>query len=338
MTEPDDPVRPPLPGVPAPAEITAQTALAFANACLAYTGVEAPKSMYRPALERVARGDLSADDAIAQVVVQSGLRIAPAAEQGSFIVHDFDDYLIEGSFTLRNRLVDSEHPFGIDDAQLFRELEVEISRIRLVELWLDPVIPTFEYDHLKQIHRRLFADIYSWAGSERVGPDSAVIRFAPDAVRYAAGDPAAPLTKYSYYAGPDVADAMSLQCAQLSRILAEPDLQRAEFLDRVAEHGSDIQTIHPFRDGNARACFVFIAQYCHAAGFPVGGQASPPGSPSPEQLSHSVYRYTATSEHDAVAAGLDGLLSPTRVSAPPPQPKNHRAAEGMPTIGKQATG
>lgn len=71
-----------------------------------------------------------------------------------------DPYLIAGSTCLLNSL-------GILDTQLLNEAEKEISAAAYAELILSPVRPTFDLSHLCQIHRRLFGDIYPWAGEIR---------------------------------------------------------------------------------------------------------------------------------------------------------------------------
>lgn len=45
--------------------------------------------------------------------------------------------------------------------------EVELTSIRLNELQNDPIEGSFDFNHLKNIHKYIFQDIYDWAGKER---------------------------------------------------------------------------------------------------------------------------------------------------------------------------
>ncbi|MDI9916829.1 hypothetical protein [Rhodococcus sp. IEGM 1379] len=67
-----------------------------------------------------------------------------------------------------------------------------------------------DYDHLKAVHKALFADVYEWAGQERTGPLSQMSKSGPDVVNFAPGDPNAPMVNYGYYPAPAIADAANL--------------------------------------------------------------------------------------------------------------------------------
>jgi fido (protein-threonine AMPylation protein) len=56
---------------------------------------------------------------------------------------------------------------GIRDAALLEEYEGEMSIIRQFELSESSPASSFDFDHLRAIHRQLFQDVYAWAGDDR---------------------------------------------------------------------------------------------------------------------------------------------------------------------------
>ncbi|RFA08261.1 hypothetical protein B7R54_02735 [Subtercola boreus] len=292
-----------------------QRRLDAADAALAFVNVGPGDSRHRALVEGVATERLSAAQAVQHTVEQHGLSID---SRGAPTIRSFDDYLIPGSFVLRNRLVDELHPEGIDDPELLSLLDRQISRLRIVELEISPVRGQFDYDHLKQVHRRMFGDIFFWAGAERVGPETAMIRFAPDAVNHAPGDPAAPMTKYSYFSGSEIAEAVSVQCAQLSHLVTRSDLGRKRFFDLVAEHGGELNVIHPFRDGNLRALWQYAAQLEEQAGYPIDTAGFLKETRAHSFAMHSAYHFQATNDNDVMFRLMDEGLPQTQTVRTPP--------------------
>ncbi|UFS57987.1 Fic family protein [Subtercola endophyticus] len=165
---------------------------------------------------------------------------------------------------------------------------------------------------MKTIHRRLFRDIYDWAGHERVGPTTPVVRFAPDAVNYEAGDPAAPFVKYAYFSGPEIAEAASVQYALLASLPLRTDLTRTEVIDLFAEYGGELQTIHAFRDGNVRASCVYGIFFAEAIGYPVDPAVFLMGRELRDRLMHARFHNQATGTHGAYFDTLNLAMAPER--------------------------
>ena len=76
--------------------------------------------------------------------------------------YDFEDptYCYPGTDVLRNKL-------GIHDSDELSSAEAGITLLRIMDLARNPVAGKFDSDHLREIHRRLFSDIYDWAGEYR---------------------------------------------------------------------------------------------------------------------------------------------------------------------------
>ena len=157
--------------------------------------------------------------------------------------YDADDtYCLPGSSVLKNKA-------GISDQDLLDQYEADFTAVRLLELAKNPVEGRFDLDHLCQIHRYLFQDIYEWAGSIRtvdiVRGDS---RFCN--VRH--------IQTYSDTVFSSLRDEDYLKA-----------LSKKQFAARAAHYFSEINAIHPFREGNGRVQRVFMSQLAENAGFSV---------------------------------------------------------------------
>lgn len=87
--------------------------------------------------------------------------MSTAATEGSRVMNDFQvPYLYPGTNLLRN-LADEYDPVAAAAA------ERTYSLLRRRELELRPVNAGFDLRHLKEIHRRLYQDVWAWAGQLR---------------------------------------------------------------------------------------------------------------------------------------------------------------------------
>lgn len=156
--------------------------------------------------------------------------------------YDFNDptYCYEGTDVLRNRL-------NIRDTERLSEAETSFTLMRMMELDKNPVNGKFDIDHLKEIHRRLFSDIYDWAGEFRTVEISKGIPFCM------------------------CANIQGCLEKLLSELRAENYLRdiddRETMVKRLAYYLAELNVIHPFRESNGRAQRKFIEQIAREAGF-----------------------------------------------------------------------
>lgn len=155
--------------------------------------------------------------------------------------YDADDvYCLPGSSVLKNKA-------GITDQDLLDQYEADLTTIRLLELARNSIEGQFDLDHLSGIHRYLFQDIYEWAGKIRtVDIIRGESRFCN--VRHI----------HTY------ADTV------FSSLKAEnylKTLSKEQFAARAAHYLSEINAIHPFREGNGRVQRLFMSQLAGNAGF-----------------------------------------------------------------------
>ncbi len=164
-----------------------------------------------------------------------------------------DPYVDPLTGVLRNRL-------GATIAQDLHRREAAITRVNALELAANPIRGGFDLPHLQAIHRRLFADVYDWAGRLRtieiVKLDTPENHYLPAAhIPFAAGNVFAELAGHRHLRG----------------------LRQDRFTDRIAALYGDVNYIHPFRDGNGRTQRLFLDQVAQQAGYRIDWAAIPPG-------------------------------------------------------------
>jgi len=221
----------------------------------------------------------------------------------------WDDYFIPGTTVLRNK-------FGAVDAADLAAKEEFAAQVRLVELAADPVRGRFDYDHMKEIHRRIFQDVYEWAGQQRVGPDGRMSKSGPDIVNFAVGDPAAPTVPYGYYPGPQVADAAEAEYRKLADANYLTGLGRTDFVDQMAERWAELNVVHSFREGNTRAQFVFFHQLAEHAGYVLDTAPFQLGEPLRDQFVAARFYSQATGRSDRLGQVLGEAVTPLPSTLP----------------------
>ncbi len=148
--------------------------------------------------------------------------------------YDADDvYCIPGTAVLKNKA-------GITDQEQLDEYEGDFTAIRLLELTQNPVEGSFDLAHLCKIHQYLLQDVYEWAGEVRT----------VDIIR---GD-----SRFC-----NVRQIQSYSNTVFSALATEKYLRNLEanvFSKRLAHYLSEINAVHPFREGNGRVQRLFISQ------------------------------------------------------------------------------
>ena len=155
--------------------------------------------------------------------------------------YDADDvYCIPGTAVLKNKA-------GITDQDLLDEYEGDFTAIRLLELTQNPIQASFDLAHLCKIHSHLFQDVYEWVGEVR----------SVDIIR---GD-----SRFC-----NVRQIQSYSHTIFSALSAEKylvNLEPAVFANRLAHYLSEVNAIHPFREGNGRVQRLFVSQLAEHAGY-----------------------------------------------------------------------
>jgi cell filamentation protein len=151
-----------------------------------------------------------------------------------------DHYVDPESGVLKNLL-------QISDQVLLDTAEADFVAARSRELALKPLPGKFDLSHLQAIHKRLFGDVYEWAGQLRD-------------VNISKNDTV-------FAAAPYIESSSGKLFQQLAHEKALAGLGPAEFSIRAAYYFSELNAIHPFREGNGRTQREFISHLAHANGF-----------------------------------------------------------------------
>ena len=147
--------------------------------------------------------------------------------------------------------------FGIKNAAELDAVERELTLNRLGEFLHKPVSGRFGFTHLKKIHKAIFGDLYEWAGQPR---------------------------KHGF-----ISKGQTIFCNagfidnEAKRIFDElasdnklRNLDFNQFVDRLVYYSSEINVLHPFREGNGRTLREFIRQLAAINGYSIRWQLVPP--------------------------------------------------------------
>ncbi|EAJ5792567.1 cell filamentation protein Fic [Campylobacter coli] len=163
----------------------------------------------------------------------------------------------ESNEELFKRLI-TDNKLGIKDEKLFDKESRKYTSQRIDELITSPIKGNFDYQHLKDIHKALFEDVYTWAGQDRMqmglkekfakyAPNGAIINFVPGKE----------LDKYSKIIFDELAKNNYLKNSK--------DLNH--FAKNLAKFMGEINALHPFREGNGRTQRIFLNELAKNAGY-----------------------------------------------------------------------
>lgn len=160
-------------------------------------------------------------------------------QEYDYFYKDSDKYCYPGSIVLVNKL-------GITNLEKLRAAERDISGQRYYSLLKMGVTGDFSLNHLCAIHKYLFQDIYEWAGKIRT-------------VDIAKGDIFC------------LVQFIELQFSSIYEQLRKENFlkdisEHEEMTQRLAYYLSEVNAIHPFREGNGRTQRVYIQQICQNNG------------------------------------------------------------------------
>ena len=135
---------------------------------------------------------------------------------------------------------------GITDYDELVYAEGRLTVIAMIQMDSDPVRGCFYTDHLRTIHRRIFKDIYDWAGEFRT-------------VEISKGIP------FCYCA--NIQSHLDSLFTQLHKENLLKDItDRDQYVSRLAYYFGELNAVHPFREGNGRTQRKFIQQLVSESG------------------------------------------------------------------------
>ncbi|GHD20994.1 Fic/DOC family protein [Tianweitania populi] len=177
----------------------------------------------------------------------------------------------KGSYTYPNTSDDPDrqdvlrNKFGIETRSELRTAEYRVAAFRIIEIE-EGFGPKGNFDaaHLKAIHGHIFQDVYEWAGHTR--NESSVV----DGERV---QPIGGMRKgdTSFLHGARIDIGLNEALKPISEAQAFRRASPYEFAERAAKVLSELNYVHPFREGNGRTQEAFISelgrQYGHEIDF-----------------------------------------------------------------------
>lgn len=139
---------------------------------------------------------------------------------------------------------------GVDTYEKVNEADRELSGLRYIELQKNPIKGNYDFEHLKAIHKYLFQDIYYFAGNPRD------VDMEIDSI-----------TRFTS------ARRIEVEAKRIFTELGEKHnligLNKSEFCDNLASFMTDLNKLHPFREGNGRSKRAFVDQLAGNVGWSI---------------------------------------------------------------------
>ena len=150
-----------------------------------------------------------------------------------------DYYCLPNSSVLKNKL-------GIEDEQELEKAEREVTGLKAVQFSQNPFSGELDFSYVKRLHKWLFEDIYEWAGEiRRIDISKGNIFCQHDLIEVNAEALMNELKNEDYLASKT----------------------KEEMIERLAYYLGDLNSIHPFREGNGRVQRLFIIELASRAGY-----------------------------------------------------------------------
>ena len=146
---------------------------------------------------------------------------------------NWDSYLIPGSNVLKNKL-------GIANYEELKETEKNIVRKKLAYLYLKPLNGNFDTEHLLNIHKFIFNEIYPFAGEFRI----------------------CSMQKTTMFCNPEeIENHLKEVLIEMNNVFNQDIFSTQEFAFKLGQYYYDLIYVHPFREGNGRSIRVFIRDF-----------------------------------------------------------------------------
>lgn len=149
-------------------------------------------------------------------------------------------YCYEGTDILINNL-------DIKDKKVLQQYEAKITAAKLLALRQKGIVGNFDSQHLNKIHTFLFEDIYPFAGKYRTE------NIAKGVFRFAEWE----------YIEPELENLLN----KLKKENYLKDLPKEKLANRLAFYLSELNVLHPYREGNGRTTREFIRELALKNGF-----------------------------------------------------------------------
>jgi cell filamentation protein len=141
---------------------------------------------------------------------------------------------------------------GLRDSDALASFESKAVALRLEELKRKPITGPFNLKRLQETHRRIFQDVYPWAGSIR--------QYTGTMSKTRANG-----TTVTYCDSNFIMNAMAPVFVALEKENFLRGLAIPQFATRAAHFYGELDAVHAFREGNSRTLRQFFADLAREA-------------------------------------------------------------------------
>ena len=158
-----------------------------------------------------------------------------------YTYNDTEGYCYPKTNVLKNKL-------GIKEDNALTIAEREITSIKLLMLYKNPLKRKLNFNALCEIHKTIFEDMYEWAGQIRKGDF------------FSKGNSI-------FCRGQYIIENANKIMENLHNENYLIGLEKIDFIKRMAYYMGEINALHPFRDGNGRSLREYFRQLSLNANF-----------------------------------------------------------------------
>ena len=154
---------------------------------------------------------------------------------------------INSRYTYKNSSV-LKKKLNITTEEKLKEYETKMVALKLASIDKADFKRTYDEEHLKAIHKYLFEDVYDFAGQyrlENITKDNFIF------------------SQYQYI------DENIKEVFKKTNIQSLEDLPFEELIIKLSDFMTDLNVLHPFREGNGRATREFIREFLDKLGFEI---------------------------------------------------------------------
>ena len=139
--------------------------------------------------------------------------------------------------------------FGIMDNRILKEYEKKVVAVRLLEMSINGITGDFSLNHFINIHKKLFGDVYFFAGEFRKE------NIAKGSFRFA---------DYRYIENEII---KLFQNVLSDKKMWDKNIGKDSLAGKLAYYSAELNVLHPFREGNGRTIREYIRQVALSLGY-----------------------------------------------------------------------
>ncbi len=148
-------------------------------------------------------------------------------------------------------LIDS-NLLGATNLKELHRKEKLLTNTKMLSLQENPIEGNLDYKHLKEIHKFLFSEVYSWAGQDRYDANITA-KFGKDTTLFTPYEKLPSVSKILF-------DALSDENYFKGQ-------SKVEFTQSASTFMNGLNILHPFREGNGRVQRIYMQYLAKNAGY-----------------------------------------------------------------------